>query len=77
MHPVRDRILKGTLCMNLRTKGMYVAGYDGPPPEMPHAPDTAVFWCNMSGWAMGPDSLPCNPERCGAGRGCFETEIQA
>jgi hypothetical protein len=77
VHPIRERILAGTLCRLLRTKGLYVAGYEGPPPELPHPTDTAVFWCNGSGWAMGPDGLPCNPDRCGPGRGCFEPEIEA
>ena len=77
MHPVRDRILDGTLCRFLRTKGMFVAGYDGPPEGMDHVPDTAVYWCIQSGWAMGPDTLPCNPARCVKGRGCFESEIEA
>ena len=77
MHPVRDRILAGLLCRHLRTKGMFVSGYDGPPPEVPHIPDTAAFWCNLSGWAMGPDSLPVNTDRCGKGRGCFEPEVEA
>ena len=73
MHPVRDRILAGTLCRNLRTKGMFVAGYEGPPPELPFPPDTAAFWCNLSGWAMGDDNRPVNPIRCVPGRGCFES----
>ena len=76
MHPVRDRILAGTLCRNLRTKGMFVSGYEGPPPELPFAPDTAAFWCNLSGWAMGDDNRPVNPGRCVPGRGCFESEVE-
>jgi len=76
MHPIRDAVLKGTLCAHLRTKGMFVTGYDGPPPDMPFLPDTAVYWCGKSGWAMGPDVLPANPGRCGRGRGCFETDVE-
>ena len=76
MHPVRDGILAGRYCLHLRTKGMYVAGYDGPPPEQPHVPDTAVFWCNTSGCASGPDGFPANPGRCARGRGCFESEVE-
>ena len=76
MHPVREAILAGRLCRNLRTKGMFVSGYEGPPPEVPYPPDTAVYWCNASGWAMGPDSRPVNPERCAKGRGCFEPELE-
>jgi len=77
MHPVRDRILAGLLCRHLCTKGMLLAGYEGPPPDAPHPPDTAVFWCNRSGWAAGPDGLPANPGRCAPGRGCFEPEAGA
>jgi len=76
MHPIRRRILEGTLCRHLRTKGLYVSGYDGPPAELPHVPDTAVFWCVRSGWAMGPDLAPANPGRCGGARECFEGEIE-
>ena len=76
-HPVRERIACGELCRHLRTKGMYVLGDDGPPPELPHAPSTAIFWCNLSGWAMGPDVAPANPDRCArsCGRECFEPEV--
>jgi hypothetical protein len=77
VHPLRERILAGALCRHLRTKGMYVAGEDGPPPEIPHVPDAAHFWCNLSGWALGPDAAPANPGRCGPGRGCFDTESPA
>jgi hypothetical protein len=77
VHPIRDAILKGTLCAHLRTKGMFVSGYDGPPPDLPFPADTAVFWCNRTGWAMGPDDLPANPDRCSRPRGCFEPEIDA
>ena len=76
MHTLREAILKGRTCRHLRTKGMFVAGYDGPPPEMPLIPDTAAYWCNASGWAMGPDSIPANPDRCGRVRGCFEAELE-
>ena len=76
MHPVREGILAGRFCRHLRTKWMFVSGYDGPPPEVPYPPDTAVFWCNVSGWAMGPDSAPVNPERCLRPRGCFEGELE-
>ena len=74
MHPVRKSILEGTLCRNLRNKGMFTAGGEGPPPELPHPPDTAAWWCNLSGWAVGPDSRPCNPDRCTTTRGCCEVE---
>ncbi len=72
MHPVRTSILSGRLCRHLRTKGMFVSGYDGPPPELPFPPDTAAWWCNLSGWATGPDARPCNRDRCVPGRDCFE-----
>ena len=76
MHFLRDAILRGEACVHLRTKGMFVTGYDGPPPEMPFPPDTAVFWCNLSGWAMGPDGLPANPDRCAGARACFESGVE-
>ena len=55
------------------TKGMFVAGYEGPPPELPFVPDTAAFWCNLTGSALGDDNRPVNPGRCVRGRGCFES----
>ena len=76
MHPVRDRIQQGVLCRHLRTKGMFVSGYDGPPPEVESPPDAAAFWCNLTGWAMGEDNRPANPTRCVGGRGCFESEVE-
>lgn len=76
MHPVRDRIRAGTLCRHLGTKGMYVAGYEGPPQGTPFVPDTAVYWCSRSGWAAGPDGLPANPERCVRGRECYRSEVE-
>ena len=76
MNPVRDAILRGTLCRNLRTKGMFVAGDEGPPPGLPFVPDTAAFWCNLTGWAMGDDNDPANPRRCVPGRGCYEAEVE-
>lgn len=78
-HPIRERIACGELCRHLRTKGMFVLGDEGPPPELPHPAGTAVFWCNLSGWAMGPDVVPANPDRCASscGRDCFEPEVAA
>jgi hypothetical protein len=76
MHPVREGILQGRLCAMLRTKGMFVAGYDGPPTDLPFVPDTAAFWCNATGWALGPDSVPANPDRCVLGRSCFEAAVE-
>jgi hypothetical protein len=76
-HPIRERIACGELCRHLRTKGMYVLGDDGPPPDLPHPPGTAVHWCVQSGWAMGPDLAPANPDRCAKGevRDCFEPDV--
>lgn len=78
-NPVRERIARGELCRFLRTKGMYVFGDEAIPEESPYPPDTAVFWCNRSGWAMGPDHVPANPVRCAAacGRECFESDVVA
>lgn len=74
-HPIRDKIRSGLLCRHLRTKGMYVLGNAAPPADMQHIPDTAAFWCNCSGWSMGPDVVPANPERCAdPSRACFEGE---
>lgn len=76
-HPVRDAIRRGVLCRHLRTKGMFVAGDEGPPPDLPHPTDTAAWWCNCSGWSMGPDLVPANRERCAdPSRACFDPEVQ-
>lgn len=74
-HPLRERIACGEVCRYLRTKAMFVPGDDGPPPEVPHPAATAVFWCNRSGWAMGPDLSPADPGGCGPSRGCFEADV--
>ena len=75
-HPVRTAIAEGRLCRHLRTKGMFVFGDEGPPPALQHVPDTAAFWCNQSGYALGPDSVPCNLGRCSErARRCFEPEV--
>ena len=78
VHPVRDGIRRGLICRHLRTKGMFVLGEEGPPPDLPHPAQTAAFWCNCTGWAMGPDMRPANDGRCDdAARGCFEPDVQA
>lgn len=77
-HPIRERIACGELCRHLRTKGMYVHGYEGPPASAVLAPDTTLHWCVVSGWALGPDVLPANPVRCAErSRECFEPEVTA
>ena len=77
-HPIRNDIATGRLCRHLRTKGMYVFGDEGPPPGLQFVPDTAAFWCNCSGYALGLDRVPANPSRCGdAGRTCFEGDVGA
>ncbi len=82
MHPVRDGILQGTLCRHLRTKGMFTGEEDpatsapGASPEPPRRIDAAGWWCNVSGWAMGPDVLPANGDRCVPGRRCFEPGVE-
>jgi hypothetical protein len=77
MHPLRAAILEGRTCRLLRQKGLYVSGDEGPPPHVLHAPDTAVFWCESTGWAMGPGMIPANPGRCVRERNCFEREPYA
>ena len=75
-HPIRERIACGELCCHLRTKGMYVHGYEGPPADLPHPIDTAGHFCILSGWAMGPDVMPANPVRCAdKTRACFEPDV--
>ncbi|MHC4923327.1 MAG: hypothetical protein ACYTG4_04525 [Planctomycetota bacterium] len=81
LHPIRDAILKGTMCANLCTKGMYVPGDEEKDledhPQFGYIPDTAVFWCNLSGWSTGPDDLPVDPDRCcERSRSCFEVELE-
>lgn len=78
-HPIREAIAAGRICRHLRTKAMFVIGDDGPPADYPHPPSTACFWCNESGWAMGPDLEPANPDRCAAncGRACYRGDASA
>jgi hypothetical protein len=78
VHPVREAILHGALCAHLRTKGMYVAGDEGPPPELPHPADTAAHWCVLTGWACGPDLRLADRHGCSdASRSCFVREPSA
>ena len=82
MHPVREGILRGTLCRHLRSKGMFTGEEDpatlppGAAAEPPPRIEAAGWWCNVSGWAMGPDVLPANADRCVGGRGCFEAAVE-
>lgn len=78
-HPIRELIAQGRLCRSLRTKGMFVFGDEGPPADHPHPPDTAVFWCERSGWALGPDLGPADDRSCaaGCGRRCFSADATA
>ncbi|HEX7652927.1 MAG TPA: hypothetical protein VF607_05440 [Verrucomicrobiae bacterium] len=63
-----------TLCRHLRTKKLYT----GMAPERafgPKEPEQATpshFWCNLTQTVVGADDLPVHPERCCAGRSCWE-----
>jgi hypothetical protein len=58
------------VCEQLRTKMYYVVGREHV--NLRVTSPTAQYWCAHTTTAMGPDSLPCNPDSCQTHRGCFE-----
>ena len=72
------------LCRHLRNKGMIVNIDENPENSSwqrsylaidPHALpwDGTVWWCTETAKTVGPDDRPCDGERCGKGRSCYET----
>jgi hypothetical protein len=58
------------VCKHLCTKSMYTAEERGSRALLEPS-DTAVFWCNKTGGAMGPDQDIAGPRECGDGRSCY------
>ena len=58
------------VCQYLRTKSAFVAGDDGPR-NLTELSPTAVYWCNLTGGAMGPDHDIAGPNECAAHRNCY------
>jgi hypothetical protein len=60
-----------TRCVNLKTKSSYL-GLPGPADEEGRH-DTAIWWCERTCQALGPDGLGAHPSRCEApSRSCYE-----
>lgn len=57
------------VCKHLRTKSMYTAEERGAE-ALIRPSDTAVFWCNRTGGAMGPDQDIAGSRYCTDDRGC-------
>ncbi len=66
--PGRDQ---GEPCRALKTKALYVVGRE-PDPVM--AALGAHAWCVHTMGTIGPDDDLVLPERCRAGRGCYERD---
>ena len=63
-----------TLCACLRTKtafGSFIGDYH---PWQEGGSSTAAYWCLRTMGSAGPDDHFAHPQRCRAGRVCFEDE---
>ena len=58
-------------CRCLRTKQMYVQGFEAVDLENT-ASSTAVYWCVQTMTPVGPDDDQVLPDRCTPGRNCYE-----
>lgn len=58
-------------CRCLRTKQMYVQGFDAVDLEVT-ASTTAVYWCVQTMTPVGPDDDQATPDRCTPDRSCYE-----
>lgn len=66
---------KHPICKHLRSKGMYVYGYEPDGDEAPdaHGSDYDVdFWCVKTMSALGPDKKGLSRELCNPERDCYE-----
>jgi hypothetical protein len=59
-------------CRLLRCKGSYLPTDPLPADVEVELNPAAVFWCLRSQGMVGPDDGPVEPEKCRAGRRCFE-----
>ncbi len=58
------------ICKRLRTRMYYVLGHDHE--DLWEESPSAVYWCSITGTALGPDTAYCAPSVCHLGRRCFE-----
>lgn len=58
------------VCRHLRTKGMHVYGHDTP--DAFSTSRSSHYHCLRTQFVTGPDGELSVPERCAAGRECFE-----
>ncbi len=71
LRDANEPVVRGPLCRNIRTKGMYVTGEMlNDPNAMPY--DATVWWCVLTQKPVGPDDGPCHRDDCRFGRKCFE-----
>ena len=65
------KIIVGTHCLKLRTKGMYIAAVVDPDESTFYDRyDTTAYWRGLTQTGFGPDREPVRPDTCGSGRGC-------
>jgi hypothetical protein len=63
---------KSEICKRLRTRMYYVLGRDHP--DLWEQAPSAVYWCSITGTALGPDTVYCAPNVCYSARRCFEAK---
>ena len=75
MDPSREparRPVEGAYCLRLRSKKLYSAS--APPRTREDVLDgSGHCWCTRTMMALGPDDERVDPDRCRAGRECFES----
>lgn len=70
-HLTSPKIIVGTHCLKLRTKGMYVQSLVDPDESSFYDKvESSAYWCVSTQTAFGPDGEPVRPDECCSGRGC-------
>ncbi len=59
------------VCMNLRSKAIYVTGNPDPQCKAEEGSTRFNCWCNKSQHVMGPDNQLVDRNACTEGRECF------
>jgi hypothetical protein len=73
----RDKVREAlrTRCVHLKTKSAYLGLPD--PGDRENDLDTAIWWCERTCEALGPDGSAATPRTCGAaGRSCYQRPVR-
>lgn len=62
--------VRGSVCIYLRSKSMYVHG-ELKNPDHPDEAGGQYCWCNLTQQVIGPDQQNVDRHACLEGRGCF------